>query len=148
MYGDVVDIESFLQRPLLARVATDGPTVRPLWYLYEGQRFYWLTDTNSFLHKAVQSGEPLVLVVDECDLRTGEVVHVRARGFGEIIAVDRDKAMRKFSRYLGDNQSRWDPRFLPSLDAPSTRMCRFTPESIEAADVSFRVTPTEEGDDP
>jgi hypothetical protein len=82
-----------------------------------------------------------VLVIDECDIDTGEVVHVRARGFGEIIAADRARAMRKFSRYLGLDQSTWDPRFVLSLDLPSTRMCRFSPSSIEANDVSFVVQP-------
>ncbi len=139
MYGDPVDINAFLQRPLLARVATNGPTLRPLWYLYEEPIFYWLTDTGNHLYRAVMAGETLVLVVDQCDIGTGEVIHVRARGLGEIIPVDVDRAERKFSRYLGSDQSKWDPRFLPSLDQSSTRMCRFSPESIEAADVSFIV---------
>lgn len=139
MYGEPVDVDAFLHRPLVARVATNGPTLRPLWYLYEAPSFYWLTDSANFLHRAVLAGEPLVLVVDVCDIATGEVIHVRARGFGEIIAVDRERAMRKFARYLGSDQSTWDPRFVPSLDLPSTRMCRFSPDSIEAADVSFIV---------
>ena len=139
MYGEPVDVDAFLQRPLVARVATDGPTLRPIWYLYEQPTFYWLTDTANFLHRAVIARERLALVVDECDILSGEVIHVRARGVGEIIPVDRDRAMRKFARYLGEDESKWDPRFIPSLDLPSTRMCRFSPESIEAADVSFVV---------
>jgi hypothetical protein len=51
MYGDPVDIDAFLQRPLVARVATGGPTLCPLWYLYEEPTFYWLTDTGNFLHR-------------------------------------------------------------------------------------------------
>ena len=139
MYGDPVDVDAFLQRPLVARVATDGPTLRPLWYLFEQPAFYWLTDTTTVLHDAVAAGRRLVLVVDVCDVETGEVVHVRARGTAEIIPIDRDRAMRKFARYLGPDPSTWDPRFLPSLDLPTTRMCRFTPASIDAADVSFAV---------
>ena len=83
VYGEPVDIGSFLSRPLLARVATDGPTLRPVWYVFEGGVFYWLTDTSNFLCKAVQRGQRLVVVVDECDIHTGEVVHVRARGYGK-----------------------------------------------------------------
>jgi hypothetical protein len=139
VYGDTVDVNAFLQRPLLARVATNGPTLRPVWYLYERPTFFWLTDTSTHLHRAVLRSEPLVVVIDECDIGTGEVIHVRARGQAEIIPVDRDRAMRKFARYLGPDESLWDPRFVPSLDVPSTRMCRFTPSSIEAADVSFIV---------
>jgi hypothetical protein len=139
MYREPVDVTAFLQRPLLARVAPNGPTLRPLWYLYDEPTFYWLTDEGTFLHRAVTAGEPLVLVVDECNIDTGEVIHVRARGFGEIIPVDRDRAMAKFARYLGPVPSTWDRRFAESLDLSSTRMCRFSPESIEAADVSFIV---------
>lgn len=137
--GDAVDVARFLQRPLVARVATNGPTLRPVWYLYEEPAFYWLTDTANFLHRAVVGGERLVVVVDVSDLSTGEVVHVRARGYGEIVPVDRERAMRKFARYLGADESRWDPRFVPSLDLPSARMCRFAPSSMEAADASFVV---------
>jgi hypothetical protein len=139
VYSDPVDINAFLQRPLVARVATNGPTLRPVWYLYEEPTFYWITDTANFLHRAVMAGERLVVVVDECDITTGKVVHVRARGHGDIVPVDRERAMQKFARYLGPDQARWDPRFVPSLDLPSTRMCRFTPVAIEAADVSFTV---------
>jgi len=113
MYGDPVDIEAFLQRPLLARVATNGPTLRPLWYLYEEETFWWLTDTANVLCRAVDKGEPIVLVVDDCDLATGEVVHVRARGRAEIVAVDRDRAMRKFARYLGPDKSAGTPALCP-----------------------------------
>jgi hypothetical protein len=78
VYGEPVDVDAFLQRPLVARVATDGPTLRPLWYLYEQPTFYWLTDTANFLHRAVLAGRRLVLVVDVCDIETDEVIHVRA----------------------------------------------------------------------
>lgn len=139
VYGDKVDVNAFLQRPLVARVATSGPTLRPLWYLYDEPTFYWLTDTSNVLHRLVVAGEKLVLVIDVCDITTGEVVHVRARGVAEVIPVDRERAMRKFARYLGEDRSKWDPRFVPSLDLPSRRMCRFTPTSIDAADVSFTV---------
>ncbi|HUF33945.1 MAG TPA: pyridoxamine 5'-phosphate oxidase family protein [Acidimicrobiales bacterium] len=139
MRGDQVDINAFLQRSLVARVATNGPTLRPVWYLYEERTFYWLTDTANVLHRLVSAGERLVVVVDVCDIVTGEVVHVRARGRSEIIPVVRGRAMRTFARYLGADQSAWDPRFVPSLDLPTTRMCRFTPSSIDAADAFFAV---------
>jgi hypothetical protein len=142
VYGDDVDIPAFLQRPLVARVATNGPTLRPVWYLYEEPSFYWLTDTADVLHRMVMAGNKLVVVVDTCDLETGEVVHVRARGLADIIPVDRDRAMRKLARYLGPDPARWDPRFLASLDLPTTRMCRFTPASMDAADASFAASRT------
>lgn len=139
MGHDAVDIDELLARPLVARVATNGPTLRPVWYLYEPPAFYWLTDTTNVLHEKVLAGERLVIVVDDCDLRTGEVVHVRAQGFGEIVPVDRDRAMRKLARYIGPDESAWDPRFEASLRLPTTRMCRLAPDRIEAGDASFRI---------
>jgi nitroimidazol reductase NimA-like FMN-containing flavoprotein (pyridoxamine 5'-phosphate oxidase superfamily) len=37
------DIDAFLTQPLTARVATNGPTVRPTWYLWEDQAFWILS---------------------------------------------------------------------------------------------------------
>ena len=33
---DDFDVDEFLAQPLVARVATNGPTVRPVWFLWEG----------------------------------------------------------------------------------------------------------------
>lgn len=139
MRGDPVDVDAFLARPLVARVATDGPTLRPVWYLWEDGAFWWITDTGNVLARRIERGERLVVVVDVCDLATGEVVHVRARGTATIEPVDRERALRKFARYLGPERARWDPRFVPSLDVPTTRLARLVPDSIEARDASFEV---------
>ena len=43
---DGFDLDGFLGQPLVARVATvgrTGPSVRPLWYLWEGRAFWWIT---------------------------------------------------------------------------------------------------------
>jgi hypothetical protein len=80
-----------------------------------------------------------VIAVDVCDITTGEVVYVRARGRAELRPVDRQRALRKFARYLGQEQAKWDPRFVASLDDPTSRMARMTPASIEAGDLSFIV---------
>ncbi|MGH8975397.1 MAG: pyridoxamine 5'-phosphate oxidase family protein [Acidimicrobiia bacterium] len=139
MNGDDVDIDVFLQRPLMARIATNGPTLRAVWYIFEDGVFWWLTNTETVLSKAIAGGEPLVVVVDVCDIATGEVVYVRARGRAELLVVDRERALRKFARYLGPQQTEWDPRFVMSLDDPTARMARMSPTSIEAGDLSFVV---------
>jgi len=142
MHGEPVDIDAFLRRDgLLARVATAGPSVRPLWYVWEDGAFWWLTDTANVLAGAVTRGEELSLVVDVCDVNTGEVVHVFARGKAEMGPVDVDRAMRKFARYLGPDEASWDPRFVRSLTVSTTRMIRFAPTKMYAADVSFDASP-------
>ena len=39
MAGEEFDIDAFLSQPLTARIATNGPTVRPTWFLWEDQAF-------------------------------------------------------------------------------------------------------------
>ena len=41
------DVEAFLAQPLLARVATAGPAIRPAWFLWEDGSFWWLTGSYS-----------------------------------------------------------------------------------------------------
>ncbi|MFJ4767673.1 hypothetical protein ACIP88_00970 [Streptomyces uncialis] len=43
MTTPLCDIDAFLGRPLTARVATDGPSVRPVWFLGEENAFWVLT---------------------------------------------------------------------------------------------------------
>jgi hypothetical protein len=37
------DVDAFLREPLTARLATGGPTVRPVWFLWEEGAFWVLT---------------------------------------------------------------------------------------------------------
>ncbi len=49
------DVDAFLARPLAARVATDGPTVRPVWYLWEDRSFWILTGPWTKLYGRVRA---------------------------------------------------------------------------------------------
>ncbi|MCU1460249.1 MAG: phosphate oxidase [Acidimicrobiales bacterium] len=138
MHEDPVDIDAFLSRPLVARVATAGPTLRPVWYIWEDGSFWWVTDTSNRLVKSVLAGEPVVVLVDECNLASGEVIAVTARGTAELVPLDADRAKRKFRRYLGEEENSWDPGFLASLDLPTTRMIKLTPTIVTANDMSYR----------
>jgi hypothetical protein len=43
MAANAFNVDSFLAQPLTARVATNGPTVRPAWFLWEDGAFWILT---------------------------------------------------------------------------------------------------------
>lgn len=131
------DLDTFLRQPLVAHIATAGPTIRPVWFLWERQAFWWLTGEWSALSRHLSSDPTVALVIDVCDLDTGEVKQVRARGSAEIHAYDRDRAYRKLSRYLGADERRWDDRRFQLEADPTTRFVKLTPESIEAVDLSF-----------
>src|SRR6266542_938470 len=104
-------IERFLARPLVARIATAGPTVRPVWYLWEDGAFWILTGPWSRLPEHVRRDPAVAIVVDVCDLATGEAVQVIAKGRAELLPFDTARGFRKLSRYLGTDEAAWDLRF-------------------------------------
>lgn len=135
------DVDAFLSRPLTARVATEGPTVRPTWFLWESGAFWILTGPWARLLGHVRRSPALALVVDECDLGSGEVRQVIARGEAEVLPFDVPRGRRKLSRYLGPDETRWDARFLGYLlDDPAERgtvWLRLRPRTLVANDLSY-----------
>ncbi|MGN9846481.1 pyridoxamine 5'-phosphate oxidase family protein [Nonomuraea sp. H19] len=139
------DLEAFLAQPLTARIATSGPTVRPVWYLWEEEVFWILTGPWAKLFHRVRSDPHVALAVDDCDLSTGLVRQVIVSGRGVLVPFDVPRGRRKLARYLGDDESRWDPRFVRYLhDDPGQRgtaWLKLTPTSLTAKDLSYRTTP-------
>lgn len=137
------DVDAFLARPLTARVATNGPTVRPVWFLWEDNAFWILTGPWAKLPGRVLADPAVALVVDECDLVTGTVKQVIAQGRGGILPFDVPRGFRKLARYLGDDETLWDERFRRYLhDDPAesgTVWLRVEPGSMTATDLSYEV---------
>src|SRR3954462_6606183 len=94
------NLEAFLAQPLVAHVATAGPTVIPVWFLWEDGAFWWLTGSWSRLATRLTSDPRASIVVDSCDLVSGTVLSVTARGSADIVALDRERALRKLAKYL------------------------------------------------
>lgn len=137
------DVGEFLSRPLTARVATNGPTVRPTWFLWEDGAFWILTGTWARLPDLVRADPAVAIVVDECDLTTGTVRQVTARGRAELLPFDAARGRRKLIRYLGADETRWDGRFRRYLhDDPAekgTMWLRMRPATLTARDLSYTV---------
>lgn len=58
----------------MARVAAmgpDGPTVRPVWFLFEGGMLWWLTGSYSRLSEWLSDDARVSVVIGTCDLVTG-----------------------------------------------------------------------------
>ncbi len=71
-----MDVDDFLARPLVARVALNGPsgpTVRPVWFLFEDGVLWWLTGSYSQVGEWLEADSRVAVVIDECNLETGEV---------------------------------------------------------------------------
>ena len=137
------DIDIFLAQPLTARVATNGPTVRPVWYLWEDQAFWILTGPWARLLGRVKADPALAITVDICDTTTGLVRQVIARGRAEVLPFDIPRGKRKLSRYLGPDETLWDTRFCHYLhDDPTERgtvWLWLRPTSLTAIDLSYRL---------
>ncbi|MFJ8211386.1 pyridoxamine 5'-phosphate oxidase family protein [Streptomyces sp. NPDC096033] len=123
-----MDVDEFLARPLVARVATQGPEVRPVWFLWEDGAFWWLTGSYSRMERILAADPRVALVVDTCELADAEVLSVTCRGTAQIVPLDRARALRKLTRYLGPDPQTWPARFSEPLDDPATKLVRFTPD--------------------
>ena len=137
---DGFGLDAFLAEPLLARVATsgrDGPTVRPLWYLWEQRCFWWLTGSWSTLERLLDVDPRVALVVDTCDLEHGEVLQVTARGSAQLRPFDADRARRWGRRYLGPDERQWRRFQAGVFDDPSARFVVLKPTTLRARDLSY-----------
>ncbi|MFD5386748.1 pyridoxamine 5'-phosphate oxidase family protein [Streptomyces sp. NPDC127074] len=134
------DVAAFLARPLVARLATEGPRVRPVWFLWEDHAFWVLTGPWARLAERLARDPVFELVVDSCDLATGTVHQVIARGRGRVVDFDTDRGRRKLTRYLGEREELWDARFSLRGDpsARGTRWALLVPDTLWIADLSFR----------
>lgn len=121
-------VEEFLSRPLVAHVATNGPTVRPVWFLWEDAAFWWLTGPWSALARHLGNDSRVALVVDTCDVSTGEVLQVAATGSAELHPLDRSRAERRLTKYLGDDIAAWPARFQEPLADSTTTLIRLVPD--------------------
>jgi hypothetical protein len=139
------DVDAFLSQPLTARIATNGPTVRPVWYLWEDHSFWVLTGPWAKLLDRVAADAALAITVDICDTTTGLVRQVIARGQGEVVPFDVSRGRSILSRYLGVDEARWDERFRRYLyDDPAesgTTWIRLRPSSLIATDLSYETEP-------
>jgi hypothetical protein len=134
------EVEEFLARPLTARVATDGPSVRPTWYLWEDGAFWILSGPWSRLPARVRVRPRIALTVDVCELDTGLVRQVVASGDADVRPFDVARGRRKLARYLGPDEARWDPRFRAYLhDDPGTVWVHLRPSRLVAKDLSYEV---------
>jgi hypothetical protein len=137
-----MDVEDFLSRPLVARVAANGPsgpTIRPVWFLYEGGTFWWLTGSSySRLGEWLSVDPRVALTIDTCDLETGVVLAMTVAGRAVVHPFDSALARRKIAKYLGPDFDRWDVRFRAAFDDSTTRLVAVTPaQPLNLRDMSF-----------
>ena len=138
------DIDAFLQRPLVAHLATvseRGACESPVWFLWEDGTM-WLVgnDRDSFPKRLRADGRCAIGVVD-FDLDRGVLEHVGIRAVATVLPIDRARLRRLLERYLGDNEAMWNAGFRERVVDHLTLMVRIDPVSIVARDQSYFAGP-------
>lgn len=138
--GPGFDLPGFLQVPRVARLATvwnGEPRVRPVWYLFDERAFWWLTGPWSVIDQEIRVNPMVELVVDSCDLESGQVLQVRARGRAEASGYDHARAVEWAERYLGSDRNTWGRFAAEVFENPSTTFMRLAPDWLRARDLSW-----------
>lgn len=139
MHSDF-DIDIFLQRPLLAHVATAsalGPRESPVWFLWEDQRVWLIGNRRDSFPKRIEADGRSAIGIVDFDLQRGLLQHVGFRGFAAIVPLDHARLYRLLRRYLGDDQASWNQAFRERVIDRLDLMVRFEPASVVARDQSY-----------
>ncbi|HXW33589.1 MAG TPA: pyridoxamine 5'-phosphate oxidase family protein [Acidimicrobiales bacterium] len=132
------DVQAFLERPLTAHLATVGPNVRPVWFLWEDGAFWVISGPWSKASGEIQRDPHVILSVDVCNLYTGETKQISARGEAELLPWDQQRAWRLLRRYLGDDANGWDDRFRAYMrGGPGCVWIRLEAQEPRLNDLSF-----------
>lgn len=133
-------IESVLEQPLFCFLATlsrtGDPRISPLWYLWEDECLWILGDLHQTYTSRIERHPATAVAIVDFDPADGRVVHIGMRGTSTLEPLDESRIERKLMRYLGDDQTAWDPRFR-DLDDDRWRFIRFEPSTVVARDQSF-----------
>lgn len=137
-----IDLEEFLARPLFAHLSTsseDGPRDTPVWFVWErGALWFIAIAAENTFHERVRRDPRCAVGIVAFEPESGLVQHVGFRGRAAVEPWDVGRAKRLLSRYLGEDKTKWDRRFLDGLDDPSGRLfVRFEPETAMVRDQSY-----------
>jgi hypothetical protein len=134
------DIDTFLQQPLLAHLATaspDGPRDSPVWFLWEDRELWLVGNGRDSFPKRIRAEPRCAVGIVEFDLARGRLRHVGIRGNGSIEPIDTARLHRFLSRYLGENEREWNGHFFSRVIDGLELMVRIEPSSIVARDQSY-----------
>jgi hypothetical protein len=137
------EIDEFLAAPITAQLATNGPTIRPVWFQWEGGAFWLISGPWSKLFARVHSDPEVALCVDVGDFESGRVMQVCAYGSVDIRDYDVERVRRILHRYLGPDEESWsgspdDYRgYLRDGGPPGAKLLRLEPRKLTALNLSY-----------
>lgn len=133
-----------LGRPLFAHLATaseaGAPRESPVWFLWETEALWIIGNyrTDTFPSRIEREPRCAIGIVDY-DRSSGLVQHVGFRGRARLEPHDEERMKRLLSRYLGNDLSQWDARFVEILGDTDFIFVRFEPETAVVRDQSYIV---------
>lgn len=138
------DPEDVLRLPLVANLATidakGAPRNAPVWFQWEGGALFMLADEGSSSLRRIECDPRVAVEIVEYDNARGIMRHLGLRGRATVEAMDEALFRRLLARYLGAEESLWNPWFIENvarLSDPTGRLLRLVPDSIFTNDVSF-----------
>ncbi|MCB0212543.1 MAG: pyridoxamine 5'-phosphate oxidase family protein [Anaerolineae bacterium] len=134
------DIDQFLQRPLMAHLATmskDGARESPVWFLWEANAIWLIGNTRDSFPKRIQDDGRCAIGIVDFDLEGGVLKHIGLRGNATVVPLDQERLYRLLRRYLGDDQTAWSSWFRTNIIDGLDLMVHFIPTSIVARDQSY-----------
>jgi hypothetical protein len=116
-----------------AQVASVSPAHIPLlaslWYLFDGQKFWFRSPLSSPLVRAAERGVELAVIVDDFNPPVS-IRQVRVRGHGRTEPHDSIAVHRIYERYLGIAVQDWPPLFRGTVEiAEGWTLWSVSPES-------------------
>jgi Pyridoxamine 5'-phosphate oxidase len=138
------DIDKFLTQPLMAHLATMSPhgaRESPVWFLWEDANLWLVGNSHDSFPRRLRQDPRCAIGIVEFDLASGVLLHVGIRGVAEVLPLERERSRRLISRYLGDDETRWDSSFREDVIDRLDLMVRIIPEAIVARDQSYYKQP-------
>jgi nitroimidazol reductase NimA-like FMN-containing flavoprotein (pyridoxamine 5'-phosphate oxidase superfamily) len=137
------EVDSFLAEPITAQLATNGPTIRPIWYHWEDGAFWIISGPWAKLFTRVQSDPEIALCVDVGDFDGGRVMQVCAYGAAEVTPYDLERVRRMLHRYLGPDEDSWSDSpddyraYLRDGGPPGAVLLKLVPRKLIALNFSY-----------
>jgi nitroimidazol reductase NimA-like FMN-containing flavoprotein (pyridoxamine 5'-phosphate oxidase superfamily) len=137
------EIDAFLAEPTTGQLATNGPTIRPIWYQWEDGAFWIISGPWAKLFTRVQKDPEVALCVDVGDFANGRVMQVCAYGPAEATPYDVERARRMLHRYLGPDEDAWSDApddyrgYLRDGGPPGGVLLKIVPRKLIALNFSY-----------
>lgn len=138
------DPEDVLCLPLIACLATSdtegAPRNAPVWFHWEDGALFMLADEGSSSLRRIEHDPRVAVEIVDYDNARGIMRHLGLRGHASVEQMDEALFRRLLARYLGEDESLWNPWFIENvarLADPTGRLLRLVPDSIFTNDVSF-----------